>query len=160
MKILKNNYNNYDNKEFIIKSYPRAITCDYCQSKLEYEKSDIKMGVYGLMYVNCPLCGYDNALEDNEENIVLNINNVEFPKHFYHTSKEAGAVDCCNNVNVKKYIYEAINYFRKNKEEYSYECHVGNLYICITKRIDDEVYDVIVSNDYYSTYIPFEERDY
>lgn len=162
MKVLKNNFDNTINKEIKqIKPYPRKLICEHCGSELEYEKSDLRMGVLGCMFVDCPLCGYDNMLEDNEESIELTIDNVEFPVHFFHTCKENGAVDCCNNEKIKETIYKAITYLRENKEECYWGGHLtGNLFIGVYKWSGDKTYEVVVSNNFYSTYIPFEPQDY
>lgn len=158
MKVLKDNYtiNEVKNKQ----NYPRKIVCDNCGSELEYEKSDLYMGFLGSMYLDCPLCKRKNMVENNEGAITLTKDNVEFPVHFYHTSKENGAVDCCNNEEIKKYISEAIEFLRKNKEEYSWYCQTGNLYIHVFRYDGDREYYVVVTDSYYDTYIPFEKEDY
>lgn len=162
MKILKNNFNETDvGKDVkVIKPYPRELVCEQCGSSLEYEESDIRMGALGCVYLDCPLCHYENMLEENENTITLTVNNVEFPTHFFHTSTEGGAVDCCNNEEIKKCIQKAVNYFRENKEAFNWSTQTGNLYICVRRYSDDEDYEVIVTKDYYSTYIPFEPKDY
>ena len=161
MKVLKNNYGKVAvaHETIIEPKYPRKLICDECESELEYEKSDIEMGVLGYMHLKCPLCGYDNMLCDNENNIVLTKDNVEFPTHFFHTSKDS-AVDICNNEQVKKYIHNAISYFRENKEEFAYATGSGNLTVHVYRYSGDEEYYVVISNDYYDTYIPFENEDY
>ena len=162
MKVLKDNYEKDVKKEIKqIEPYPRKLVCENCNSELEYEKSDLRMGVLGCMFVDCPLCGYDNMIEDNEESIKLTVDNVEFPVHFFHTSKENGAVDCCTNEEIKKNIRKAITYFRKNKEEYDWGGHLyGNLYIHVHRWSGDEMYEITVSNDFYTTDILFEPEDY
>ena len=164
MKILKNNYNNTTNfakNDTRFDVYPRKLICERCRSELEYEKSDLRMGALGCMYLDCPCCGYDNMLEENEGSITLTMDNVEFPTHFMHTSISNGAIDCCNNETIKEYIQKAINYFRENKDEYSWGAHMcGNLYINVQRYSGDEDYEIIVSNDFYTTYIPFESKDY
>lgn len=170
MNVLKDNYNK-SYKSYMqyweeiqsktIQPYPRKLICENCKSELEYEKSDLRMGEYGHMHIDCPLCQHDNMLEENENNITLTVNNIEFPIHFHHTSKDTGAVDCCNNNTIKEYLYKAINYFRKNKDEYDWGGHItGNLYIQVHRYSDDKEYDVTISNDFYSMEIPFEEEDY
>ena len=160
MKVLKNNYNKEETytREDIIE-YPRMLTCDTCSSELEYEENDIIIGSLGCGYVHCPCCGRNNLIDDYE-GIVLTKDNVEFPTHFFHTSKETGAVDCCNNEEVKKYIHEAIEYFRKNKNKYNWYCCTGNLFVAVWRYDGDESYWVAVTNNYYETYIEFEEEDY
>ena len=164
MKVLKDNYKKEINIESGIQKispYPRKLICEKCQSELQYDEADLRMELMGCMFIDCPLCHYSNMLEDNEKNIVLTMNNVEFPTHFHHTSIQTGAVDCCDNSTVRHYIREAINYFRKNKEEYYWGGHItGNLFIQVRRYSGDEEYDVIISNDFYSTPIPFESEDY
>lgn len=155
MKILKNNYNTV-----FAEDIEKELICEMCESQLEYEESDITIGEYGCAVVTCPLCGYNNYLDDGERDMTLTANNVEYPTHFHHVSKETGAVDCCNNKEIKKYINKAIEYFRNNKDErYWFTC-TGNLYIEVSRWEGDESYWVVVSNDYYDTYIPFEAADY
>lgn len=158
MKVIVNNYdeNNVGTKQTA--KYPKPLICDNCKSELLYDESDITIGVYGAGHVNCPLCGYSNMLEDEDCDITLTKDNIEYPIHFYHTSKELGAVDTCNNENVKKEINRAIEYFRKNKDEDYWFTDSGNMYI-IVFRLEEE-YEIFVTNDYHSTYIPFESEDY
>ena len=161
MKVLKDNYTEEAHIEEDVYTYPRLCVCDECRSELEYEKSDTHIGFLGCMYLTCPLCGYENMLYDDDENgIKLTKHNVEFPVHFWHTSKETGAVDCCNNERVKDAINKAIDYFRKNKNEYHWFTASGNLYVDVTRYEGDETYEVMVTNNYYETSIPFEKEDY
>lgn len=163
MKILKNNTS--QNSAYVeevkkIAPYPRKLICEHCSSELEYEESDLRIGALGAIYLVCPCCGRDNMLEENENSITLTMNNIEFPTHFFHTSKETGAVDCCNNTEVKKYIQHGIEYLRSYKEEQNWFAHIGNLYINISRWEDDEDYWIVVSNNFYDTYISFESKDY
>ena len=97
-------------------------------------------------------------LEDEEYDIDLTKDNIEYPIHFYHTSKELGAIDICDNKHVKEAINDAIRYFRNNKNETYWLTASGNMHV-IVFRFDEE-YDVVVTDNYYSTYIPFEQEDY
>ena len=162
MKILKDNYTQSNIDEIVenTKPYPRKIVCEHCGSELQYEESDLRIGFLGCAYLDCPLCGGDNMLEENENTIALTKNNIEFPIHFHHTSKETGAVNCCNNESVKKAIERAIEYFRKNKNEFYWFTASGNLYVGVCRYDGDESYEVVVTNNYYETYIPFEREDY
>lgn len=162
MKVLKDNYTNSNINEIIknTKPYPRELICEYCGSSLEYEATDLRVGFLGCAYLDCPLCGRENMIEDNENTITLTKDNVKFPAHFWHASTETGAVDCCNNKEVKEAIHRAIDYFRKNKNEYNWYTCYGNLYVNVNRYDGDESYEVTVSNDYYETSIPFEEEDY
>ena len=145
MKVLKNNYNNIVEENI---TYPRDLKCEYCSSELQYEESDVYIGALGGAYLKCPCCNNENMLEDNEKAIDLTKDNVEFPTHFFHNEEVKGA------------ICRAVDYFRKNKEEFAWTTETGNLFMTVFKYDGDENYYVVVSNNYYSTYIPFESADY
>jgi hypothetical protein len=156
MRVLVNNYNNYNNEEVCL----REITCENCGSKLEYDKQDITVGVYGAPHIRCCLCEHNNMLDTNDGGITLTKDNIEYPTHFWHTSIENGAIDTCDNENVRKAINDAIEFFRNNKKEYSWYTMSGNLCVFVQRFDGDEEYVVWVTNDYHSTYIPFEQEDY
>ena len=161
MKVLKNNYiHEEEAKVAEVEVYPKQLICEECKSELEYEKSDIEIGMCGCAYLKCPLCGHDNFIDDSGLELVLTVDNVEFPKHFCHTSKENGAVDCCNNKNIKKEIRRAIEFFRNNKNDYDWYTETGNLRVDVSRYEGDQEYYVVVTNNYYSTHIPFETVDY
>lgn len=160
MKVLKDNFNTKESKVKEIEDYPRRHTCTNCFSELQYDEKDMAMGYGGYMEIVCPLCGEKNALEDNEHNITLTPDNIEFPTHFWHTCKENGAVDICNTEEIRKYLRDAINWFRKNKDEFHWFCRSGNLYVGVTRFDRDKMYEVILSNNYYEAEIPFEKVDY
>lgn len=161
MKVLKDNFN--EQKSIgtpIVKPYPRTIICDECESELQYDKSDMWMGYVGCMHLTCPLCGCEIMLDDNEENITLTVDNIEFPTHFWHATTEKGAVECCDNKHIKEYVRAAIEYLRKNKDEFAYETGSGNLTVHVYRYENDEDYHIVVADNYYSTEIPFEPEDY
>ena len=153
MRVLQNNYN-----KNAIESYPRTLTCENCGSMLEYEKSDMRIGEFGCCLIACPLCHYENV--DDENCINLTKNNIRYPDYFHHTSKETGAVEYCNNTNVTEAICNAIEYFRKNKRESFWYAQCGDMHVSVYRFDGDECYDVVVSNNFYSTSIPFEDEDY
>ena len=160
MKVLKDNYNKENNDINQVESlYPKKAVCEHCKSELEYERSDMRIGAFGLYYIDCPLCGKDSALYE-EDCLTLTMDNIEFPTHFYHTSVGTGAVNNFNREEIEKYIRQGINYFRKNKDEYSWFCRTGCLHIEVRRWDGDEMYEVITTNDYYSAEIPFETEDY
>ena len=159
MKVLKNNYSTNTEKENETNPFPRKLVCEGCGSELEYEKSDIEFGAYGCGYLACPLCKYNNELYEEDEGLTLTVNNIEFPVHFYHTSLDTGAVDISNE-EIKKYIQRGIDYFRKNKNEYSWCVQSGTMHLAMWRMDGEEAYDVVVSKDYYSSFIPFENVDY
>ena len=159
MKVLKNNYEVAAHVSEIY-TYPRKIECDKCSSELEYEEDDLEVGIFGAMHIKCPLCGHNNMLDGNENDVKLTKHNVEFPVHFYHTSKDTGAVDTCNHEFVKPLINKGIDYFRENKDEFAWYSGSGNTMVYIFRMDGDEEYEVVVADSRYETYIPFEPADY
>lgn len=156
MKVLNDRYNKAVQK---LSDFPKKLVCESCCSELEYVAEDIRIGEFGIAFVDCPLCGYENVAGE-EHNIILTMKNVEFPKHFIHTCAENGAVDCCER-DYKEYLRKAINYFREYKDEFNWSGHMtGNLYIQVHRYENDEAYEVTISKDFYTTLIPFEEEDY
>lgn len=161
MKVLVNKYKKNENVD-AKNIYPKKIVCDCCESELEYDESDIYIGAFGCPHVDCPLCGSDNPIYDEGKELTLTKYNIEFPAHFWHTSVDNGAKDCCNNEEVRSCINRGINYFRENKseDEYYWFTEYGNLHVSVRKLSGDESYEVIVTKDYYETSIPFEAADY
>lgn len=160
MKIIQNNFNPATESNNIVdKAYPKFYACEYCESEFEYDKADIEIGAIGGAYVKCPCCGKRVFLED-EEGVVLTKDNVHFPVHYFHTCKEEGAVDICTDENIREYINKAIDYFRRNKEEDFWYCGSGNFTVFVIREGFDEDYLIFVTNNYYETFIPFEDRDY
>ena len=157
MKILKDNYTENTAKQ--TDNYPKFLVCDGCGSELECDESDFEIGTYGCYYVYCPLCGEDNLIEE-KEGIKLTFDNVEFPTHYWHTCKENGAVDCCNNEEINKCLQQAFSYFKKNKDEFSWLAQTGNLRVEVHKFDGDRYYEILVTNNFYTTDIEFEHEDY
>ena len=116
IKVLKDNSKNIEVKEEkYIEPYPRKLICDGCQSELEYDESDLVMGEYGCMYVDCPICGEHNMLVDNEKSITLTVDNIEFPVHFHHVSVETGAKERCNTEEIRYEFIEQSSILEKIK---------------------------------------------
>lgn len=166
MKILKNNLDKSKEatKEQHIIPFPRKLICEECHSELEYDKSDLRIGINGYTFVDCPICGRDNILDDDEYSITLTADNIEFPAHFYHVStKKIGETktnDRCNTDVIREEVRNAIKYFRKNKNENAWYSWCGNLLVIVYRWSGDEQYEVFVSKDFYNVDIPFESDDY
>lgn len=159
MKVIKNNLD--PNTEEKSRSYPREHICEKCESELEYDENDVYVGWMGCAYIKCPVCGEENMLEDNEFAIKLSSENIEFPKHFHHISKDTGAIDISSN-EIQKWIQAGIKDFRRHpKEKYDYSCQCGDTFLHIYRdNYYDDIYRIIISKDYYETIIPFEYKDY
>lgn len=159
MKIVKDNYKTTYVDEIQV-FYPKDLICEHCASELQYEEDDIEIGMYGCAFVRCPCCGREIYIDDEEHNLVLTMDNIEFPTHFYHISKETGSVDCFNHETIKELVCKGIEYFRRYKDENHWFAATGNLYVSVNRWEGDESYEVTVTNNYYSTDIPFEKEDY
>lgn len=155
MKVLVNNYNN---EPIEYTSYPRKVVCDRCGSELEYEKEDTRIGYLGVTHLDCPLCGEEIMLEGNERDIFLTKDNVKFPEHFWHTSKECGAVEISGG-RIEEYIRKGIEFFRENKDEFCWYTGTGDTRIFVFRYDGDEIYDIVVAKDFYETEIPFSNKD-
>lgn len=160
MRIIKNNLDKENIINKVVPSYPRKHICDNCLSELEYDEDDLYMGFGGCMHIKCPICECENMIEDNEQNIVLTKDNILFPVHFYHFSKEVGSVDNCNIDTVRNNVKRAIEYFRLNKDEFAWVSMCGNLLVVVFRYSMDNEYSVFVSNDFYDVDIDFETEDY
>ena len=100
------------------------------------------------------ICQEDLAIKITPENI-------KFPTHFHHISAETGAKDVCNNDFIRGELREAINFFKKNPDECNLGVWVtGNLFLFVEKSEDEKLYEVTISNDFYTTILPFEAEDY
>lgn len=163
MKVLKNNYGKIDGSivhGVLANPYPRKHICEGCESELEYDASDLRIGYLGCAYLDCPLCEYDNMLDEDEHSIKLTKDNIKFPEHFYRFSKEANAVELSNN-ETEKYIRECIEHLRRDRDDGDYYyTGTGDTRVIAFKCDDDEEYYVLVAKDSYEVEIPFEKEDY
>ena len=158
MKVLKNNYNA---KEIVkeTKANTLEIHCDVCNSELEITKKDTHIGWLGARFVTCPCCGEESIVEELD-GITLNKDNLEFPIHFNRTTKGLRNVVEVNSNEIIEEIKRAITYFRENKDEWNWYTSHGDLFLSVYRHHGDEDYFVLVTKDFYETYIPFEREDY
>lgn len=159
MKVLVNNYNGEPIESIENTSYPRKVVCDRCGSELEYEKEDTRIGYLGVTHLDCPLCGEEIMLEGNEQDIFLTKDNIKFPTHFYHFSKETGAKEI-PSYRIEEYIRKGIDFLRENKEEFYWYSGTGDSRIFVFRYDGDEMYDIVVAKDFYETEISFSNKDY
>lgn len=61
---------------------------------------------------------------------------------------------------INKWIQQGIEFLRENKDEYYYFTGSGNTLVHIYRFDGDEEYYVVVSKDYESSEVKFEEEDY
>ena len=139
--------------------FPLKIKCSECDSELEITEEDTHIGWMGARFINCPCCG-EEAMVDELEGITLTKDNLEFPVHFNRTAKGLRNVVEVNSNEIIKEIQRGITYFREHKDEYYWYTSYGDLFLIVFRYSDDEEYFVMVTKDFYETYIPFEREDY
>lgn len=159
IKVLKDNSNKVEVKEENNITYPLKINCSECDSELEITEEDTYIGWMGARFINCPCCG-NEAMIDELDGITLTKDNLEFPIHFNRTAKGLRHVVEVNSDEIIEGIKKAITYFREHKEEYYWYTSYGDLFLIIFRYSGDEEYFVMVTKDFYETYIPFEKEDY
>ena len=136
------------------------LKCENCKSILEVQREDAHIGYLGFLYVTCPCCNHEmNVHEFDDDAINICASNVKYPTHFTISSKDFTAVEISDE-EINKWIQRGIEYFRGNPEAYSYFMSSGNSMVHMYKFADDKEYYVVVSKDYESGEIEFEDEDY
>lgn len=168
MKVIRNNYKNYPRNPHqlpeTIRPKPRIekvnLECENCRSILEVLREDTHIGYVGLPYVTCPCCNYEMNIKEFEDDAIdICASNVKYPTHFTVSSKEFKAIEISDE-RINEWIQQGIEYFRGNTEAYSYFMGFGNSMIHMYKFDEDKEYYVVVSKDYESGKIEFEDDDY
>src|SRR5574344_1281366 len=75
MKIIKK-----ENEQIVPSIFPFRTECEYCNTELELDESDVHIGSYGLYDYICPCCKMKNTIDDG---IDLTKDNLQFPIHYY-----------------------------------------------------------------------------
>ena len=160
IKVIQNNFNKINlNKNIEEKSKKIHIFCEHCDSELEISKEDTHIGWLGAPFVKCPCCGQESMVNELD-GITLTKDNIDYPIHFNRTNKNMRNVVEVEKDEVIKEIQRGIDYLRANKNEtYWYTCH-GDLFLSVFRYEGDEEYFIVVTRDFYETYIPFEREDY
>ena len=158
IKVLKDNSKNIEVKEENT-MFPLKIKCSQCDSQIEIVEEDTHIGWMGARFISCPCCG-EEAMVDELDGITLTKDNLEFPVHFNRTTKGLRNVVEVNSDEIINGIKKAITYFRENKEEWNWYTSYGDLFLSVYRHPGDEEYFVMVTKDFYETYIPFEDEDY
>ena len=159
IKILKDNSKNIESKEENIAMFPLKIKCSECDSELEITEEDTHIGWLGARFITCPCCG-EESMVDELDGITLTKDNLEFPVHFNRTTKGLRHVVEVHSDEIINGIKKAITYFRENKDEWNWCTSHGDLFLSVYRHSGDEEYFVMITKDFYETYIPFEKEDY
>ena len=158
IKVLKDNSKNIEVKEENA-MFPLKIKCSECDSELEITENDTHIGWLGARFITCPYCG-EESMVDELDGITLTKDNLEFPVHFNRTAKGLMHVVEINPDEIIKDIQRGIAYFREHKDEYYWCTSHGDLFLSVYRHSGDEEYFVMITKDFYETYIPFEKEDY
>ena len=158
IKVLKDNSKNIEVKEEN-KDVPLKIKCSECDSELEITEEDTHIGWMGARFINCPCCGKE-AMVDELNGITLTKDNLEFPVHFKRTTKGLRNVVEVDSDEIIRGIQRGVTYFREHKDDYCWYTGYGDLFLIVFRYSGDEEYFVVITKDFYETYIPFEREDY
>lgn len=157
IKVIQNNFIQNDlNKKVEVKPKFVHTFCDNCDSELEISKEDTHIGWLGAAFVKCPCCGQESMV-DELDGVTLTKDNIDYPIHFNRTNKDLKNVVEIQKDEVIKEIQRGIDYFRINKDEFCWYTCYGDLFVIIFRYEGDEEYFVLVTRDFYETYIPFEK---
>ena len=151
MKIIENNFTKN------IKTL--NVKCSNCESMLEIKENDAHVGWLGYKFITCPCCGRESIVYELD-GITLNKDNIIFPTHFSRSNKNLPDVTSIPDEEINKDICKGIDYLRKNKNECFYFATYGDLFLILMKEPESKEYYIVVTKDFYETYIPFEEEDY
>ena len=141
MKIIKKN------EQIKPSIFPFITKCEYCDTELELDESDVHIGFYGLYDYICPCCNKKNELD---EGIELNKNNLQFPIHYY--SFENGKE--INDEEINKWVKRGIEYLEEHTDEYLWFTGTGDSKVFVQKLDGDNEYSITVCKNYYEVEIP------
>lgn len=133
----------------------RIVRCEDCDTKIQYEKEDIKYGEFGIPYLKCPVCNKNIDLYD-EEDLKLDFNNIEYPIHFHHFDSKKDAVEI-DDKQINIWIKELLNEIKNEEDENFLFEGSGNTMVFIKKSEDS--YDIFVCPNYYEANIFFEDLE-
>lgn len=154
MIVLKDKYNHATQEE--PKSNTYKIICENCDSELEVEDDDIKVGTYGMGYVVCPCCGEETYSDELSDYFSLTKDNLEFPTH-YSTFSNGKKID---DDTINKWVKECIEKFDHNDEnDWCKFTGSGDTMVFVFKFDEDKEYNVYVCKNYYETLIPFNKNN-
>ena len=131
--------------EFYIAS--EKLKCEHCNAEL---CGEVQFGQLGLGYIHCNECGEDSYNEELDE-ITLTSDNVTFPQHYFNF----GYGKKIDNDYINESVRKGLKYLEENPNEDFCQLGTGDTNITIVKYEGDKEYCVIVSKNYYETFVPF-----
>ena len=129
--------------------FPFRTSCEYCDTELELDESDVHISSYGLYDYICPCCNMKNKLD---EGIDLNKDNLQFPIHYYSFENGKEVQD----EKIDKWVKKGIEYLEEHTDEYLYCTGTGNSKVFVQKFDGDNEYSITVCKNYYEVEIPIE----
>lgn len=153
MRIINNNKDESITKEN--PKFPMRVICEHCESEVEVDENDVRVGEFGLYKFTCPVCGKESFIDD--EGLTLTTENLKFPDH-YHGSFNGVNI---SNEEIDKMVKECIETLRNSNDKnfYSTSIETGDTHIGVSRYDGDQVFNVVISKDYYETYVPFTNED-
>lgn len=126
---------------FIDVPVPSKLTCENCHK--EFDEPESYIGRYGLRFVRCPHCNYEQILN---EGIELTPQNVVYPQHFDSAANGVPIKD----EEINKWVKQCLDNLSKD-QDFSLVAS-GNTYV-IAYKSDYELHtaEVLVSKKYEST---------
>lgn len=94
------------------KKFPIRHTCEQCSAVLEIEEEDCKIGVYGLPYVTCPVCGNESYV-DEATGKALTPCTINYPQHFSSTNNAVPIDDA----KIQEWVQEIFGRLVKSRDE-------------------------------------------
>ena len=144
MKIIKK-----ENEQVVPSTFPFRTKCEYCNTELEIDESDVYIGSYGFYDYVCPCCKMKNELD---EGIDLTKDNLQFPIHYY-SFKDGKNI---SGVEINKWVKQCIEYLENHKDEYIYYIGTRNTKVFVQKVEGDNTYSITVCKGYYGVEITIE----
>ena len=122
-------------------------TCENCNSILEFDNADKYIGICGLQYVKCPVCG--SEIEVSENRIVPPTCN----KTFMHTTKETAKET--KDADIQEMIDQCLEDLA-NLNVDSCFVNFGDTLVC-ARYDEDDMIEVYVTKDFWTDFTDVKE---
>ena len=128
---------------------PMRVTCDSCGSELEYLPDDVACGTH-FCYVNCPVCGKDIFLDDEDEKRHIPIYPKNSDEDFYFFAGGGDVTDdeINDRINAMCKEFAALEKGTEERNKFVQIYGMGNTAIIAIAIDDGECLEIYVSKDY------------
>lgn len=124
---------------------PKRCVCENCESELEYEPRDVRVGWMGVEYVTCPECGVNTAVSEERKA------KPTWPLTFHHTCKENGAIDLAEET-VQDMVDKVVKALKESDDDYTYAMRSQGTVAVFGCKYEDCI-EVYVTKDYWEDVI-------